>query len=127
MENGSFNFNARKGDFGFNAFVSGNARLRANTPSTYDRISLDTASQTKELLHQDGNYQFKRHGFQSGIGFDWTYKKKNNFTGSLGYENFGNSGLEPSINRRQSLIFQATRFLTFYPKSFKQYLSFLQY
>src|SRR5258705_748221 len=46
MENGSFNFNARKGDFGFNAFVSGNARLSANTPSTYDRISIDTASQT---------------------------------------------------------------------------------
>jgi outer membrane receptor protein involved in Fe transport len=93
MENGSFNFNKRKGNFGFNAFVSGNARLKATTPSIYDRESLDSVSQTKELLHQDGTYQFKRHGIQSGLGFDWTYKKKNNFTGSLEYENYGNSGL----------------------------------
>ncbi len=30
-ENGSFNFNARKGSFGMNAYISGNARLKSKT------------------------------------------------------------------------------------------------
>jgi len=57
-----------------------------------DRTSFDTTDKTTELLHQDGNYKFKRHGIQSGIGFDYTYKKKNNFSGSLNYDNFRNAG-----------------------------------
>ncbi len=102
MENGSFNFNARKGNLGFNAFVSGNARLTANTPAIYNRLSVDSLLKTNELLYQDGNYKFKRHGIESGIGFDWTYKKKNSFTGSLGYDNFGNAGFG-IINQSQSI------------------------
>jgi outer membrane receptor protein involved in Fe transport len=43
-------------------------------------------------LHQDGNSRFSRHGIESGLGFDWTYKTKNNFSGSLNYNNFGRSG-----------------------------------
>jgi outer membrane receptor for ferrienterochelin and colicin len=91
MEHGSFNFNARQGNFGINAFFSGNLRLLANTPMTSDRYSTDTLSKTNVLLHQDGSNEFKRHGFQSGLGFDWTYKKNNFFSGSLSYSNFGNS------------------------------------
>ena len=33
-ENGSFNLNVRKGNFGMNAYVSGNARLNAKTISS---------------------------------------------------------------------------------------------
>src|SRR5450432_642390 len=54
MENGSFNFNARKGTFGFNAFMSGNARLSAKTLTLYNRNSSDTATGSMMLLHQDG-------------------------------------------------------------------------
>src|SRR3982751_2073763 len=43
-QNGSFNFNVRRGNFGLNAFVSGNARLTAKTPYTSDRLSYDTSS-----------------------------------------------------------------------------------
>ena len=92
MENGSFNFNARKNTFGFNAFVSGNTRLAAKTLTVFDRTSADTGTISKVLLHQDGMNDFKRHGYQSGLGFDWTYKEKNNFSGSLSYNNFGNNG-----------------------------------
>lgn len=92
MENGSFNFNARKGNFGLNAFVSGNVRLKAATPSSSTRLSIDTIAKTNIALQQDGSYDFKRHGMETGIGFDWTLKKKNNFSGSLNYDNFGNSG-----------------------------------
>ncbi len=92
QENGSFNFNARNNNFGMNVFISGNARLNAATPNTYDRVSNNTADSTTDLLHQDGTSRFNRHGIQSGIGFDWTYHKKNSFSGSLDYNNFGRSG-----------------------------------
>ncbi len=91
-ENGSFNFNARKGDIGFHAFIGGNERLNANGPSSSDRLTIDTAAKTNISLLQDGNFRFKRHGLESGVGFDWTYKKKNDFTGSVRYGRFGNSG-----------------------------------
>ncbi len=91
LENGSFNFNARNKDFGINAFVSGNTRLNSSTPNTYDRVS-NNADGTTDLLHQDGNSRFNRHGVESGLGFDWTYKTKNSFSGSLNYNNFGHSG-----------------------------------
>ena len=104
-ENGSFNINARKGNWGFNAFISGNARLTAKTPSLSDRLSMDTIGLTNLSLHQNGDYRFKRHGIQSGIGFDWTYKKKNNFTGSVNYDNFGNSGIG-LINQLQQITAQ---------------------
>jgi ferric enterobactin receptor len=101
-ENGSFNLNMHKGNFGMNAFVSGNYNLRVNALSSYNRVSLDTTTQTKELLEQNGNREFKRHGAESGIGFDWTIKKKNNFTGSFEYDSYGNSGFG-TINQNQIL------------------------
>jgi len=91
-ENGSFNFNARKGDFGINAFISGNARIRTTVPYTSQRSSVDTAGKKNIALQQDATSHYKRYGGESGIGFDWTYKKKNNFTGSFRYGKFGNSG-----------------------------------
>jgi len=90
-ENGSFNFNARNKNFGFNAFVSGNARLAVRTPFFSDRNSMDTAGKTKGSLVQDGNTSLKRQGIESGMGFDWTYNKHNNFTASVNYNVFGNN------------------------------------
>jgi ferric enterobactin receptor len=84
--------NARKGKFGVNAFISGNARLTTTTPTSLQRISTDTATKTNALLQQDGSNDFNRHGYETGIGFDWTYKEKNNFSGSLNYDNFGFKG-----------------------------------
>ncbi|HEX8462406.1 MAG TPA: TonB-dependent receptor [Segetibacter sp.] len=101
-ENGSFNFNARKGKFAANAFVSGNTRLRTNTPSYSDRITTDTALGTKVILHQDGISKVLRNGFQTGAGFDWTYNDKNSITGAISYNKFGNDG-EGYINQLQSI------------------------
>jgi len=92
-QNGSLNFNARKGKFGLNAFVNGNARLTRTTPYSSERLSTDTSSKADALLQQDGSSDFKRHGMQAGIGFDWTHKEKNNFSGSLTYGSFGNSNV----------------------------------
>ncbi len=90
LENGSFNFNARNNNFGMNAYVSGNTRLHSSTPSVYDRVSNN--NDTTELLHQQGSSAFTRHGVESGIGFDWTYRTRNSFSGSVNYSNFGHSG-----------------------------------
>lgn len=90
IQNGSFNFNARNKNFGFNAFVSGNARLAVSTPYTNLRQTIDTFSKTNSTLAQNGTTRVKRHGIESGIGLDWTYKKYNSFTASLNYNVFGN-------------------------------------
>lgn len=90
MENGSFNLNARNNNFGVNAFISGNKRLNSTTPFSSDRLTHD--STTTNLLHQQGEGMFERHGMQTGFGFDWTIKKLNSITGALSYNNFGNSG-----------------------------------
>ena len=92
IENGSFNLNAKKENFSINAFISGNARLNSLTPSTSNRLSNDTLAKINTQLYQQGNYHFKRHGYQTGMGFDWTYNKKNSLSGSLSYNNFDNSG-----------------------------------
>lgn len=92
MENGSVNFNARKGKFGMNAFFSGNARLRASTPSNSDRLSLDTSAKNNVSFLQDGVNRFTRNGFQTGVGFDYSINNKNSLSGSLAYNNFGNTG-----------------------------------
>src|SRR4051812_39971505 len=44
LENGSFNITMRKNNFGLNAFISGNGRLPAKTPSSSVRITTDTAA-----------------------------------------------------------------------------------
>lgn len=91
-ENGSFNFNARKGKLAVNAFVSGNTRLRASTPSSSNRVTTDTSANTKIYLQQDGVSNVVRNGFQTGAGFDYTMNDKNSLTGSFSYNSFGNNG-----------------------------------
>ncbi|MEP6727655.1 MAG: outer membrane beta-barrel family protein [Bacteroidota bacterium] len=103
MENGSFNFNARKGTFGINAFVSGNKRLYATTPFTSSRVSADTTNGGKALLDLDGTNRFTRYGIESGLGFDWTLRKKNSFTGTFNYNTFGNNG-NGDLTQSQSVI-----------------------
>lgn len=88
VENGAFNFNARTNNFGFNAFFSGNTRLAVNTPYNSSRLSLDTASRTSSALTQAGSSSMKRYGIESGLGFDWTYKKYNSFLASVNYNVF---------------------------------------
>ncbi|MFL5745309.1 MAG: TonB-dependent receptor domain-containing protein, partial [Niastella sp.] len=90
-ENGAVNFNARNKSFGLNAFVSGNTRLPVSTPYTSARNSTDTVGKTNTLLLQDGNTRLKRYGLESGMGFDWTYKKHNSFSANVNYDIFGTS------------------------------------
>ena len=92
MNNGSFNFNARKNNFGINAYISGNVRPFAKTITSSERTSIDSASKSSVLLQHDGVNNFKRNGFETGLGFDWTVKNKNNFSGSFSFDHFANRG-----------------------------------
>ena len=90
VQNGSLNINARKGKFGLNAFVNGNARLTTTTVYSSRRLSTDTVTKANGILQQDGNNNFNRYGFQTGIGFDWTINEMNSIAGGINYHNFGN-------------------------------------
>jgi ferric enterobactin receptor len=91
LENGSINLNARHGNFGMNAFFSGNAQLHATRINSSDRLSDDTAAGTKDRLRQQGTSRFNRQGYESGLGFDWTMDHRNTLSGNVGYDNFGNN------------------------------------
>ncbi len=105
VQNGSLNINARKGKFGLNAFINGNARLTTTTQNSHQRVSTDTATKTNALLQQDGSNDFNRHGFQSGIGFDWTESDRDNLSGAINYHNFGNksTGVINQIEQTQDV------------------------
>ena len=94
QENGSLNLNVRNGNFGINGFLSGNARLKSTTPFVSDRYTSDpnNPNNPKTDLHVDGSGQFVRNGYQTGLGFDYSPNKKNDLSGSLSYNHFGNNG-----------------------------------
>jgi ferric enterobactin receptor len=91
LENGSLNLNIRHNNFGVNTFFSGNAALKSEMPYSQNRFATDTAAKTITNLLQKSRTDFIRNGFRSGIGFDWNITKNNIITGSLGYNQFGNS------------------------------------
>jgi len=88
LENGSLNMNMRHGNFGMNAFFSGNAQLLSTTVNSMDRKSWDTTSTTRLL--QNGSSNFTRDGYQSGIGMDWDLTKRDNISATLNYNYFEN-------------------------------------
>ena len=106
-ENGSFNLTMRKGNFGLNAFVSGNTRLTATTPSHLDRTSIDTALKQYELLHQQSEPRTNRYGMQSGVGFDWSFKKYNSLSGNINYNRFGNKSRGITNQVQQTIPFDS--------------------
>ena len=90
LENGSFNLNARKNNFGVNAFFSGNAQLSTTGLNSNDRLSHNIADDTLTHLIQSGNNTTRRSGYQSGISFNWSITKMDELTASVGFNHFGN-------------------------------------
>jgi len=90
LQNGSFNLNAKRGNFGMNAFFSGNAQLPSTTRNSSIRHSFDSAGNKIDDLLQNGSSRFQRNGLESGLGFEWTPNNRNTINANFGYENFGN-------------------------------------
>jgi outer membrane receptor protein involved in Fe transport len=103
LENGSLNLNVRHKNFGINAFFSGNAALKSKTPFSQDRSGTDTIAKTITRMTQSSTTDFVRNGFRSGIGLDWNISKTDIITGSLGYNQFGNS-VQGIIDQEQSVM-----------------------
>ncbi len=105
-ENGSLNLNLRKGNFGVNAFFSGNDQINTTTKTTNDRLSQNNAADTTTHLVQQGNSALKRSGYNSGLSFNWSITPKDEFTASVGFNHFGNtnSGLTNQQQNMQSLL-----------------------
>jgi len=106
LENGSFNFNYRHNNFGMHTYFSGNGQLRATTLNQSNRISTDTSKHTKTNFLQNGNSSFVRNGYQTGVGFDWSFTKKDNLSGSLGYHH--------SINKDNGITYQESLLKDYY-------------
>ena len=104
LENGSFNLNARRGHFGVNAFLSGNAQLESTTTTDQTRWTQNPNSTTQLLQH--GESKFQRSGYQTGIGFDWDISQKDNITGGLTYNHWGNSS--KGITQQNSFVWDST-------------------
>ena len=100
FETGSLNLNFRNNNFSLNAFFSGNAQLKSRTPSSQDRISHDNSLQTQTRLLQNGYTDFQRHGYRTGLGFDWSINKTNTLSGSISYNDFANKSIG-FINQEQ--------------------------
>jgi ferric enterobactin receptor len=89
LENGSLNLNARKGNFGVNAYFSGNAQRPTTGKNINDRSSYSSLGDTTRLL-QNGNNTTQRSSYQTGISFNWSITPKDDITASLGFNHFGN-------------------------------------
>jgi outer membrane receptor protein involved in Fe transport len=88
LENGSFNLNMRRGNFGINVFLSGNTQVPSTSFTDQERWTMDSLTKTHLLQHSENKFQ--RSGYQAGLGFDWSPGKKDNITGGLTYNHWGN-------------------------------------
>jgi ferric enterobactin receptor len=104
LENGSFNLNARKGNFGVNAFFSGNEQLNTTTVNTTSRQSYNAAKDTLTNLYQKGTSPFVRSGYQSGLSLNWSITKKDELTGTIGFNHFGNHGTGFTTQDQQTTL-----------------------
>jgi len=104
LENGSFNLNVRKGNFGVNTFFSGNDQLNSTSLSTTDRLSYNNPRDTVTHLSQKGRNQFVRNGYQSGINFNWSITPKDELTAGLSFNHFANHTTSVTNQEQQGML-----------------------
>ncbi len=92
IDNGTFNFNARKGKLAISTFLSGHLHPSVTTPTHYFRTSIDSANKVT-TLQQDGTGTMRRGGFQTGGSIDYSFDEKNILSANFEYDKFGNKRL----------------------------------
>ncbi|MDB5008580.1 MAG: pfeA 1 [Mucilaginibacter sp.] len=103
LENGSFNINARKGNFGVSAFFSGNGQLTSTTPSSTNRTSYNSPRDTLTQLYQKGTSAFKRSGYRSGLSLNWDITPKDALTAAFNFNHFGNQSSGSTFQDQNTL------------------------
>ena len=106
QENGSLNFNVRKNNFGFNAYLSGNAQINTRTLTTNERLSYNNARDTSTRLLQNGNNATKRSGYNTGASVNWSITPKDDLTAAIGFNHFSNRN--SGLTDQQQMIQQTT-------------------
>jgi ferric enterobactin receptor len=105
LENGSFNLNVRKGDFGAGLFFSGNKQLTSTVQNTTDRLSYtDVLRDSVSRLYQQGSNPFTRGGYQTGINVNWSITRKDEMTASFAFNHFGNHGTGTTSQEQQAYL-----------------------
>jgi len=104
LENGSFNLNVRNGNFGVNAFFSGNDQLTSTSINTTDRLSYNNKRDTITHLLQKGDNNFVRNGYQSGLNFNWSITPKDELTAGIGFNHFGNHSNSLTNQEQQMML-----------------------
>jgi outer membrane receptor protein involved in Fe transport len=110
LENGFFNLNARKGNFGVGVYFSGNKQLNTKTKSYSDRISYNEARDSINRLYQNGISPFTRSGYQTGINANWSITPKDELTATLGYNHFSNNSSGMTLQDQISSLSNRTVF-----------------
>ncbi|MEN2489333.1 TonB-dependent receptor [Flavobacterium sp. B11] len=108
LENGSFNLNARKGNFGVGVYFSGNKQLTTKTKSSSDRISYNATRDSINRLYQNGTSPFTRSGYQTGINANWSITPKDELTATLGYNHFENNSSGITLQDQTSSLADGT-------------------
>ncbi|KAF2329059.1 outer membrane beta-barrel family protein [Flavobacterium daemonense] len=108
LENGSFNLNARKGNFGVGVYFSGNKQLNTETKSSSDRISYNQTRDSINRLYQNGTSPFTRSGYQTGINANWSITPKDELTATLGYNHFENNSSGMTLQNQTSSLSDGT-------------------
>ncbi len=100
VQNGSLNLNARKGNFGVNAFFSGNNQLNTRTLNTKQL----TDSLGRMLLKQTGDNIIQRTGYQTGLNLDWKITPHDNITAGVSYDQFTNHTFGLTSQQQTSFV-----------------------
>lgn len=108
LENGSFNLNARKGNFGMGVYFSGNKQLNTKTKNYSDRVSYNVARDTVSRLYQDGVNPFTRSGYQTGVNLNWSITPKDELTGTFGNNHFENNSSGMTMQDQSSYLANGT-------------------
>jgi outer membrane receptor protein involved in Fe transport len=91
QENGSVNLTYKKNNVTVSGYFSGTDQLNVTTYTDNQRNAIDTASGNKYFLGQQGNSDFNRYGYRTGLNLDWDITPKDNIAVSFGFNQFGNS------------------------------------
>lgn len=91
QENGSVNLTYKKNNVTVSGYFSGTDQLNVSTYTDNKRNSTDTASGKKYFLGQQGNSDFSRYGYRTGLTLDWDITPKDNVAVTFGFNQFGNS------------------------------------
>lgn len=108
LENGSFNLNARKGNFGMGIYFSGSKQLNTKTKNYIDRVSYNPTRDTISRLYQDGVNPFTRSGYQTGVNLNWSITPKDELTGTFGYNHFENNSSGMTMQDQSSYLANGT-------------------